>query len=112
MHPSDSPIDVHNLRIETADSEHSVRVVLHGEADIATLQRLETSLARVVLDHVKHVDLDLTGLDFADVSSLRQLATFAREAKQAGRSVRSRGARPILRKVARLMSVHDDLGLA
>jgi anti-anti-sigma factor len=105
-------IDAGHLKIETTQDEDAVWVILQGEADIATLQHLEAALGRIGLDGAQRVHLQVADLDFADVSTLRQLTLFAKQARQAGRDVRTVGARPILRKVAQLMSVHHDLGLA
>jgi anti-anti-sigma factor len=105
-------IDAGHLKIETTHDEEAVWVILQGEADIATLQQLETALARVGLDGAERVHLHVTDLDFADVATLHQLTSFARKVRQRGREVHTIGARPILRKIAQLMCVHHDLGLA
>jgi anti-anti-sigma factor len=111
----DSPSDTdeaHTLRVETVKREDVAWVIVQGEADLATLQELEAGLTRVQLDGTKAVHLHLSRLTFADVASLRQLTMFARSAKEAGRDIKTCGANPTLRKVARLLRVHEDLGLA
>jgi anti-anti-sigma regulatory factor len=105
-------IDAGHLKIKTTRDEEAVWVILQGEADIATLQHLEAALGGIGLDGAGRVHLQVAELDFADVATLRQLTAFARQARQAGRDVMTVGARPILRKLAQLMSVHHDLGLA
>jgi anti-anti-sigma factor len=109
---STGPTDVHRLGVETNDNQDAAWVILHGEADIATLQHLEAALTRIELDGAKPVHLHVADLDFADVATLQLLTAFARQAKQVGHDVKTCGASPTLRKVARLMSVHDDLGLS
>ena len=86
-------------------------LILQGEADLATLQELETALARIHLDDAKAIHLHLDRLTFADVATLRRLTAFARSAKQSGYDIRTCGANPMIRKVARLLSVQEDLGL-
>lgn len=112
MNSPNGAADTHTLRVETVKREDVAWVILQGEADLATLQELEAALTRVQLDDTKAVHLHLARLTFADVASLRQLTMFARSAKQAGRDIRTCGANPTLRKVARLLEVHEDLGLA
>jgi anti-anti-sigma regulatory factor len=101
-----------SLTVETVRHEDAAWVILRGEADLATLGHLELALARTELDGTRVVHLHVTGLDFADVGTLQQLTRFAREAKFADREVRTCGASSTFRKVARLLSLHDDLGLA
>lgn len=106
------PDDVNNLRIETATGEDIAWVTLHGEADISTLGDLEAALEHVELNGATAVHLHVTELEFADIATIRRLTAFARRAKQTGHEVQTCGANPTLRKVARLLRVHDDLGLA
>lgn len=105
------PVEAQQLRVETVHHDDAAWVVFYGEADIATLEHLEEALARVVLDGTKSVHLHVADLDFADVATLRRLSVFVRQAKRAGHDVQTCGASPTLRKVARLMSLHDDLRL-
>jgi anti-anti-sigma regulatory factor len=86
-------------------------LILQGEADLSTLQHLETALSRLDLTDIQAVHLDLSELQFADVATIRELAVFARQAKQAGRTVLTCGASPTLRKVASILHFHIDLGL-
>lgn len=106
------PDDVNNLRVETVKGEDIAWVVLQGEADISTLGDLEAALDHVELHGAKSVHLHVTELDFADAATIRRLTVFARQAKRTGRDVKTCGASPTLRKVAHLLRVHDDLGLA
>lgn len=100
------------LSVETINRTDAAWLVLQGEADIATLEELEAALTRVQLSGVKSVHLHLADLDFADVSTLCQLTDFARRARESGRDIRTCGARPIVRKLAHLLSFQDDLGLS
>jgi anti-anti-sigma factor len=105
------PDDVHSLKIETIEGEDVAWVILQGEADIATLRDLEVALDQVELDDIECVHLDLSELRFADVSTIRGLAFFAKRVKQSGRNIEALGANPTLRMVARLCDTRDDLGL-
>jgi hypothetical protein len=76
------------------------------------LRDLEVALEHVELDDTRSVHLHVTELDFADAATIRRLTAFARQVRRAGHDVKTCGASPTLRKVARLLQVHDDLGLA
>lgn len=104
--------DTHFLRVETIKREDAAWVILQGEADLATLQDLEAALTRIPLDDAQVIHLHLDRLTFADVATLRRLTAFARGARQSGRDIRTYGANPMIRKVARLLAVHEDLGLS
>ena len=106
------PNDGVRLTIETRREDGVVTLVLRGEADIASLERLESTLAQVEIDGARAVHVDLTELDFADVATLRHLMRFAQRARAKGHQVTSRGARPVLRRVATLLGGDDMLGLA
>ncbi|HEX6248304.1 MAG TPA: STAS domain-containing protein [Nocardioidaceae bacterium] len=108
---TESP-DSRLLRVETAREADASWVRLHGEADIATLPHLAAALDGIELDGARCWYLDVTGLEFADVATLRQLATFARQVRRSGHEIRTCGANATLRKVASLLRVQDDLGLS
>ena len=99
------------LGVQVLDGHDSTWVILEGEADIATLAHLRDALGQVVLDGARPVQLDVTELVFADVATIRQLATFARQARQSGHSVRTCGAGPTLSKVATILGFRTELGI-
>ncbi|MFC5178548.1 STAS domain-containing protein [Nocardioides taihuensis] len=99
------------LGVRVLDRDDGVWVILRGEADIATLAELEAALARVELDVPGPVHLDVTELTFADVATIRSLATFARGAARTGHGVRTYGSGPTLRKVATILGFDTDLGI-
>ena len=86
-------------------------ILLHGEADVASVESLKAALSSVELNGEASVHLQVAELHFCDASAMRQLTLFARQAKEAGRTVTMSGATPILHKMARLMNVEGDLGL-
>ena len=106
------PADDVRHGIETRCHDGVVTLVLRGEADIATVDRLEATLARIEADGTRTVHVDLTELEFADVAALRHLMLFAARARSKGHQVTSSGARPVLRRVAGLLGGEDALGLA
>ena len=99
------------LRVETLSDGPVLRVALHGECDFSTLSDLERALQGIELVGSRQVHFDLTHLAFADVATIRRLATFAGDAKRAGQDVATCGVHPVLQKVAHLLQVHGELGL-
>jgi anti-anti-sigma regulatory factor len=108
----DEPTELLRLGIETRSENGLVTITLRGEADFATVERLEATLEQVELAGDRAVHVDLTELDFADVAILRQLMLFAQRARGRGHQVTTGGARPVLRKIAGLLGGEDTLGLA
>jgi anti-anti-sigma factor len=104
--------NVDGLRVETVADGHVLRVALHGECDFSTVSELDQALRRLDLGGSRAVHLDLTHLGFADVATIRRLAAFAGHAKRDGQAVTTCGAHPTVRKVAGLLHVHHELGLA
>jgi anti-anti-sigma factor len=99
------------LHVESIHADHTVAIVLRGEADIATVDHLEDLLGRIPLNGARSVRIDASGLDFFDVAALRRLTGFADRARQAGREVTTDGARPIVQRMARLLELDEVLGL-
>ncbi len=89
-----------------------LRVSIDGEADLCTLDQLTRRLRDLDLDEGVQVQLELTQLRFADVATVRLLGCFARQAQHTGHHVTTDGAGNTFRKVAALLGVLDDLGLA
>lgn len=99
------------LRVETITDEDTIRILIHGEADIANVNHLDAALTAIQLDGAKSVLLDVSDLDFFDVAALRRLLVFAQSMKQDGRDITTCGATPILRDVAHTLELQGDLGL-
>lgn len=99
------------LGVETNIDGPAVSISIRGEADIATLERLEAALEHVELNGAKSVHLDLCELDFADAATIRRLTAFAIRAKETGHDVETRGASPAFRMAALQLGVRDHLGL-
>jgi anti-anti-sigma regulatory factor len=105
------PDDVRDFRIATHKGNDTAWILLRGEADISTLDQLETALERVDLDGTRSVHLDVSELAFVDAATIRRLTVFAVRARQAGHHVDTCGAGPTFRMVARLLGVRDHLRL-
>lgn len=105
-------VEVVRVHVETRTGQGVLRVLIDGEVDFCTLAQLGRPLRDLMLDDGVLVQLDLTELRFADVAAVRQLGCFARQARRTGHRVTTRGAGKTLRKVATLLGVADDLGLA
>lgn len=104
--------DQPSIRVETIQTGNVVRIKLIGEADIANLDTLQAALAAVQPDGAEAVQLQLSGLAFADIAALRALASFAADLKTTGRNVTTRGATSVVEKAVRILDVDDELGLS
>ena len=89
----------------------ALRIVLRGEADLASVGVLQAALSEVRVDGMQRVELDISALEFIDVAALRHLTLYAIELRDAGREVRTCGAQPLLAHLIRLVGAHDALGL-
>jgi anti-anti-sigma factor len=99
------------VRIEAVSGPGVLCVLMDGEVDFCTLDRLGAALRELVLDDGVLVQLDVTHLRFVDVAALRLLTGWVREAQRTGHRVRTTGAGQTLRKVAALLQIDDDLGI-
>lgn len=99
------------LRVETIPSGDTMRILIHGEADIANADHLDAALSAIQLDGTKSVLLDASRLTFFDATALRCLLGFAQSVKQTGRQITTCAAAPMLHEVARVLDLHDELGL-
>lgn len=99
------------VRVETVTNGQRTRILIHGEADIGSVDRLDAALAGVPLDRARSVILDVSDLCFFDVIALHRLIDFARSVKQSGRDITTCGASRLLHRVAGMLEVQDDLGL-
>lgn len=99
------------VRVETVTNGRTTRILIYGEADIASADLLGAALAGVRLDDAGSVVLDVSHLCFFDVVALHRLIGFARSVKQSGRDFTTCGANRLLNRVAHTLEVQDDLGL-
>ena len=73
------------LQIEAHDHDGLAHVVLIGELDLSTIDRLEQELARVEAAGSATVALDLTRLTFLDSSGLRVIVSADQRARRENR---------------------------
>ena len=73
------------LQIEAHDHDGLAHVVLTGELDLSTIDRLEKELARVEGTGPATVALDLTRLTFLDSSGLRVIVSADQRARRENR---------------------------
>jgi anti-sigma B factor antagonist len=73
------------LQIEAHDHDGLAHVVLTGELDLSTIDRLEQELARVEGAGPTTVALDLTRLTFLDSSGLRVIVSADQRARRENR---------------------------
>ena len=99
------------VSVRLRKSNDTVWLILQGEADMATYEALGAALENVELDGVRSIHLHVKQLGVVDLITVRQLTVFAKQAKQAGRDVKTCGASLSFRMLARMLGVRDDLGL-
>jgi anti-sigma B factor antagonist len=86
------------LDIETQQRDGLVHVVLRGELDLSTVNKVQDELRRVEADAPPVVVLDLSKLTFLDSTGLRCLVTADQRARDADRRlVLVRGPDPVQR---------------
>jgi anti-anti-sigma factor len=86
------------LEIETQQRDGLVHVVLRGELDLSTVNKVQEELRRVEADAPPVVVLDLSKLTFLDSTGLRCLVTADQRARDAARKlVLVRGPDPVQR---------------
>jgi anti-sigma B factor antagonist len=101
---SSSPFD---LTIEQRGK--AVHVVLTGELDISTAQRLEDDLRRIEADQPALIVLDLQQLSFMDSTGLRLLITADTRARADGRKLAIVKGSDMVQRVMRLTRLDERL---
>lgn len=75
------------LDVDTQDRDHLIQVVLRGELDLSTVEKVEEELRQIEERADKLLVLDLSGLTFLDSTGLRLMVTADQRARKAGRRV-------------------------
>jgi anti-anti-sigma factor len=101
---SSSPFEV---TIEQRGS--AVHIVLTGELDISTAQRLEDDLRRIEADQPELIVLDLQELSFMDSTGLRLLITADARAREDGRRLAIVQGNEMVQRVMRLTRLDERL---
>jgi anti-sigma B factor antagonist len=73
------------LDVETRETDSATHVVLRGELDLSTVERVEDELRRVEAEAAGTIVLDLSGLTFLDSTGLRTVVTADQRAREAGK---------------------------
>ena len=73
------------LEVETRRGEGLAHVVLRGELDLSTVEKVERELAALEGDQEQLLVLDLSGLTFLDSTGLRLMVTADQRAQKDGR---------------------------
>lgn len=97
------------LSIGTITRDNGLWVHLRGEADLGNQDILRAGLARVEIYGPHEVHLVLAKLTFCDLCAFRDLLAFAARVRAAGRGLSVHGACPMLRKIAGLLDVTQQL---
>jgi anti-anti-sigma factor len=103
---SSSPFGV---TIEQRDS--AVHLVLTGELDISTAQRLEDDLRRIEADKPELIVIDLQELAFLDSTGLRLLITADARAREDGRRLAILRGNEMIQRVLRLTRLDERLNI-
>jgi anti-anti-sigma factor len=101
-----SPFEVTIERHGTA-----VHLMLTGELDISTAQRLEDDLRRVEAERPEQIVLDLHDLAFLDSTGLRLLITADARAREDGRRLEIVRSNEMVRRVLRLTRLDERLNV-
>jgi anti-anti-sigma factor len=88
---------------------NAVHVVLIGELDISTAQRLEDDLRRVEAERPELIALDLQQLSFMDSTGLRLLITADSRARDEGRRLVIVQGNEMVQRVMRLTRLDERL---
>ena len=103
------------LEVETRPGDGLVQVLLRGELDLSTVEKVEAELGAVAAREEKLVVLDLSGLSFLDSTGLRLMVTADQRAQKDGRRlVIVKGPEPVQRvfsitKLDETLDMVDDL---
>lgn len=101
-----------SIRIDRHEEHGGIRLVVHGDVDITTGDRLESELLRAEREHPGVLTLDFTDVDFFDSTGLQLLLDADVRAHEEGRRlVVVPGAGEAARVMA-LAEVTDRLNVA
>ena len=73
------------LEVETRPGDGLIQVVLRGELDLSTVEKVESEIDAAQTGEEKVLVLDLSGLTFLDSTGLRLMVTADQRAQKAGR---------------------------
>jgi anti-anti-sigma factor len=91
------------LDVSVAAGDLGPVLVLTGEADVTCVAVLEHALTAQISGGARHLTVDLSGLEFMDSASVRELVLAARTLKDLGGELELVRPRPA---VARVLELH------
>ncbi len=100
------PLD---LDVRTVARDGELVLALRGEADVSTHHRLKASLRNAELADAATVRLDMSDLDFCGVAEFSSIVTCAANLRAQERELVIIGARPIIKKMARIVGAANEL---
>ena len=106
-----SPLPL-DLDVRTVARDGELVLALRGEADLSNHHRLEASLRNLELADVATVYLDMSDLDFCGVPEFSRIVAFAANLRAQERELVVFGARPIIKKMARIVGAANELRFA
>ncbi|MGZ6832146.1 MAG: STAS domain-containing protein [Mycobacteriaceae bacterium] len=92
------------VRLVVTTTAYAIWITLVGDLDMANVGPFESTLGGLTLAEALPVHLDLSQLMFCDSRGLRSLLHFTATLRGSGHRVIARGARPMIQRLAVLMS--------
>lgn len=97
------------LEVSVGDCEHGPVLVLSGEADLTTLERLTGALDAQIRAGARLLTVDVSGLRYADSASIMALARAARTLREAGAELVLLRPRPAIARILSLTGVDQAM---
>jgi anti-anti-sigma factor len=100
------------FRVSTDPDGGRLTVVLNGEIDCANSAALSTRLRAIMTtNRVGEVIIDISGLEFCDMTGARMLVEVYHWSRDTGTHCRLYRARPLVRRLLRILGATDVLAL-
>jgi anti-sigma B factor antagonist len=106
---SETPDASSPFSIESAVDRDAVRLVLHGELDMAATPDLAFELAEAFKLSLSALVIDASELTFCDSSGIRALLYAARRSEESGVALRIVGVNRTIRRTLEVVGVRDVL---
>jgi anti-anti-sigma factor len=103
----------HDLSVDVRTTPSAITVVLVGELDLASHDRIRmvvgTAIDEASAHHHARVVVDASGLSYVDCSSLRTLSSLAARARERGTELVLSRPTPLVRRMLRLTGYEGEL---
>ncbi|GGU94317.1 anti-sigma factor antagonist [Actinomadura cremea] len=87
------------LNVSTASQGGHAVVTATGELDLYTAPRLQAALAGLLRDHVDHITVDMSGVEFCDSTGMNVLLSAMKRLKEHGGSLELAAPRPAVKRI-------------